>query len=219
MDCERCRHFEGYDDDQVVCEYSEHCIYEDEPGKAFEMEGIKIQMDATYMLRGIVHEVRESVLNDTRKIAEKMLNEIITDKMKEEIIVQMKEAVSDVIHAELDKFMKKTIKTGGGWKEPLREITREEYLAELVSSKLEDALSDKGIAQIVNDRASKQIRDFTEGTKRHINNQLSKVFNDSIRAQLSENIIQLLLANDTYKKLQQSMTNLIPAGKDMTKVW
>lgn len=221
MNCEKCDYFEGYDEDGIVqCErkYS-GCTYSDE-SQNYSPKALKIEMDATEMLSDIVHEVSRRVLADTHKIAEGMIREIITKKLEKEIIDYTRSAIADVVNAEISQFMQNPIKIGGGWNEPIRELSREAYLSEIVSKKLDDAFSKEGIARIVNDRADRQIRDFTENVKNMINRKLKDQFDSSMQEQLSQNIIQLLLANDTYQKLQQSMTNLLPEGVDVNKrIW
>lgn len=220
MKCEECKYFEGYDDDgNVMCE-EDSCPYEAGLEESFQPGSLKIEMDATEMLSSIIHEVSKKVLADTHKIAEDMIQGIITKELQKEIIDYTRSAIADVVNAEIAKFMQNPIKVGGGWNEPIRELSREDYLSEIVSKKLGDALSKEGIARIVNDRADRQIREFTEGVKDRINRKLKEQFNDAMKEQLSMNIIQLLLANDTYQKLQQSMTNLLPEGVDVNKrIW
>ena len=220
MNCEECKYFEGYDDDGgVMCE-EDSCPYKNMPDESFKPGALKIEMDATEMLSSIVHEVSKRVLTDTHKIAEGMIREIVTKDLQKEIIDYTRSAIADVVNAEITKFMQNPIKVGGGWNEPIRELSREDYLSEIVSKKLDDALNKEGIAKIVNDRADRQIREFTEGVKDRINRKLKDQFNDAMKEQLSQNIIQLLLANDTYQKLQQSMTNLLPEGVDVNKrIW
>ena len=222
MNCEKCDYFEGYNEDGVVeCEHKYGgCPYDEDSKGNFIPKTMKIEMDATEMLSDIVHEVSRRVLADTHKIAEGMIREIITEKLQKEIIDYTRSAIADVVNAEISQFMQNPIKVGGGWNEPVRELSREAYMSEIVSKKLNDALDKEGIAKIVNDRADRQIREFTEGVKDRINRKLKDQFNDAMKEQLSQNIIQLLLANDTYQKLQQSMTNLLPEGVDVNKrIW
>ncbi len=216
MKCEECKYFEGYDDDGVVMCEEDSCPYQVGLEESFQPKSLKIEMDATEMLSSIVHEVSKKVLTDTHKIAEGMIREIITKDLQEEIINYTRSAIADVVNDEISKFMQSPIKVGGGWKDPIRELSREDYLSEIVSNKLENALGNEGISKIVNDRADRKIREFTEGVKNRINKKLADQFDASMREQLSQNIIQLLLANDTYQKLQQSMTSLLPEGKNVS---
>ena len=216
MNCEECKYFEGYDDDGVVMCEEDSCSYQVGLEESFQPKSLKIEMDATEMLSSIVHEVSKRVLTDTHKIAEGMIREIITKDLQKEIIDYTRSAIADVVNDEISKFMQNPIKVGGGWNDPIRELSREAYLSEIVSKKLDDAFSKEGIARIVNDRADRQIRDFTEDVKNRINRKLKDQFDSSMREQLSQNIIQLLLANDTYQKLQQSMTSLLPEGKNVS---
>lgn len=216
MKCEECKCFEGYDDDGVVMCEEASCPYQVGLEESFQPKSLKIEMDATEMLSSIVHEVSKRVLTDTHKIAEGMIREIITKDLQEEIINYTRSAIADVVNDEISKFMHSPIKVGGGWKDPIRELSREDYLSEIVSNKLENALGNEGISKIVNDRADRKIREFTEGVKDRINRKLADQFDASMREQLSQNIIQLLLANDTYQKLQQSMTSLLPEGKNVS---
>lgn len=212
-ECRDCEFFEGYDysDGTPICEEGyENCPYCNSAN--VKNNGVKIEVDAGFMTEYIRHTIQNTINDVAVNIATNEIKKLITDelksKVKEEINGQIKETVSDAI----TEFMAKEITIGGGWCEPERTLTREEYLAETINKELGARFKADEMKNLATSEAKRAIDTYSRKLRDEINAGIQQNFNAATRATLTDNIVNMLMANDTYKKLSDSMKTFLPQG-------
>lgn len=210
--CRDCGYFNGYNynDGMPDCSNTggfEDCPYNGET--SVTQKGMKIEIDAGFMHDYIQHTISNTVQNEACRIATEEIKRIIDDDIRSKIRSTMEEAVAKCVNDEVDAFMQKEIVVGGGWREPERHLTREQYLGELVETELGKRFKSEEITRYAENAARKAIEDFSRKTKESINANVKTMFNDITRATLTENVVNMLMCSDTYKKLSDSMNRFL----------
>lgn len=214
--CEECKYFGGfdYDDGSVICEHPDagrFCPYND-------CETVKHQPDLTginVVINGerISEYIKETIYNTIENTISNIINDnvksIVKDTYEEKIKKITEESIKMLVEKEIVDFMSNDITIGGGWDSPSRTISRTEYLNESVKKMLNEKLDDKGIRREVEAIASKQIDSFMRNTRDEINRGIKNYFDEATKQVLTENVVSMLMCNDTYKKLANSMGCLL----------
>ena len=207
MNCKKCPLYDGCDDfGQVICEVDGDCIYDKGD---IDPKELNIQFDATPMIKYAIKCISSEILADTKKTADYLLEKMITPEFKNMVLEETRKSLSAYIDKEIADFMGKKIKIGNVWDTDAREMTRSEYIAEQMEKRFAESLDAKGLKKIVEDCATTRINRFTSSIKDDINRAINTRFTESMKENLSESIIKLLLTNDTYQKLQASMSNIV----------
>jgi hypothetical protein len=105
--------------------------------------------------------------------------------------------------------MNGNITIGGGWREPERTLTRTEYLTELVEAGLSENFDKEKIEKAIQSEVESKISKFTSSVKSDINANIRSLFDDATKSALTENVVKMLMDNETYRRLQGSMQNLL----------
>jgi len=190
---------------------------------------LKIEYDMEEMFIGIKEAVKEEL---TPVIAEEIKAEIkadvtkqVIDKLNELVPIKIDDWISEMLK---DIYENTTIKIGGGWdKEPEEHTIKEYVLNEIKGSlgddgkvkiKTKDRWGDYKVEElsfpewITDECVSSEIRTYMDKqaktTKQEINKKLKEVFDESTRSMLSENVMNILMANDTYKKIQSNIASI-----------
>ena len=212
-DCKNCDYFEGYDysDGMPHCDYDggyEKCPYNDYAN--IKNNGIKIEIDTEFMSDYIRHTLKNTIENETFKIAKQEVQTLITEDLKERVNDEIKRQTSDMVTKELEIFMSKEITIGGGWSEPKRTLTRNEYLAESVEKELNKHFKSNEIIKRAENAAKQAINNFNIKLRDNINKNIQTYFNEATKQILTENVVTMLMSNDTYKRLSESMQTFLP---------
>lgn len=212
-DCRECEFFNGYDysDGTPNCEYEngyENCPYNDET--AVKNNGIKIEVDAGFMQDYIHHTLKNTVAREARHIAAQEIKSIVTEGIKDEILEEMRKQIKTVVSDSISDFMGKEISVGGGWLEPERTLTRTEYLAETIEKELKDRFKSDSIKDYAVNHAKRAIDDYDKKLRSEINSGIKNYFDEATRQILTENVVSMLMTNDTYQKLSKSMQTFLP---------
>ena len=221
--CEDCEYFNGYDygDGTLCCDYEnssgdtgyEACPFNDV--SSLRKNGIKIEIDSGFMDDYIKHTIKNSVESEAYKIATSEVKSIINSEVKENIrkkvVEKLDEKLDRVIDDALDDFLNGEIHSGGLYGGSL--ISRKQYIASVIEDKLKkiDCYSIKETAESA---ARDQINNFTRRLKDEINSSIKTYFDDVTRSTLTDNIVSMLMCNDTYKKLADSMGRLLPSSEN-----
>lgn len=214
-ECRECDFFKGYDysDGTPMCEYDdgyENCPYCDSAN--VKQSGFKIEIDAGFMHDYIVHTLKNTMKDKTDEIARQEIRCIITENMKEEVLGEMRAQVTGMVSEELDSFMQKEIKVGGGWAEEERTLTRTQYLSELIEDALGKRFKKDELLRQAENAARNAIDKFESGLRNEINEGIKKYFDQATRQILTDNVVSMLMSSETYKRFEASMQNFLPGG-------
>lgn len=172
-------------------------------------------------LEGIVTDVLSENL---KSVVQQEVNKIIQDKIQES-----KENIEVIVSDKISEFTDEYIKTaqisvGGGWNKDPEVYTIEQYIQKEINDRIEsgkiliknDYHSDKyqSISDYIQHRLNvdelitKKINNFTEAFKRDINSKISDTFNQATQSALSDSILNVLMHNDTYIDMQNSIKRI-----------
>lgn len=213
--CEDCKYFDGYDylDGIPCCNYEggyENCPYNND-GAPIKNNGVKIEIDTGFMHDYIYHTLKNTTEREIRAIAQEEIKSIITEELKDEILNEMRTQIKDVVSNSISDFMEKEITIGGGWNKPERKVTREEYLSETIEDELKDRFKSDALRKyVISDIARGIIDDYDRKLRNEVNKGIKTYFDEATRQTLTENIVSMLMTNDTYQKLSNSMKTFLP---------
>ena len=217
-DCKECEFFEGYDysDGTPRCSYSEdgncngyeYCPYND--CSQVKNKGMKIEIDAGFMHDYILHTLKNTIEGTACTIARQEIKTIVNDDIKKKVSAEIESQIKSVVEEEIQNFMSKDITIGGGWCEPERTLTRQQYLAETIENVLTHKFKSDAMKSYAEKEVEGAIRIFERKLKDEINASIKTCFNEATRQTLTDNVVQMLMCNDTYKRLADSMSNFLP---------
>lgn len=214
-ECVECGYFLGWDDDGCPsCDHEggyEMCPYNDEAPKRRENTS-RVEIDMEYF----AEYIRETMLNTFRREARKLATEKIQELAKSEYEACVKEitreGVRKIVEQQVAEFMAGDITVGGGWSEPSRTLTRQQYMTELVEKQMSERFKKDRAVTDAKAAADDAINKFTRKLRDEINAGIKNNFNEATRQILTQNVVSMLMANDTYKKLSDSMGHLLSDG-------
>lgn len=209
--CKDCEYFAGYDysDGTPIC----NC--EDEEGCPFnevsdvKYKGMKVEIDVDFLSDYIRHTIMNTTENEAHRIAEEEIKAIVTLEYKDTIVETTQNAIKAVVDKQVSEFMSGEIEVGGGWSEPSRKISRNQYLSELVEKELSKRTDKSGIQEFVGKTVKPTIDRYMDKLKDDVNFSCKQLFDEATRKTLADNVVNLLMANDTYKRLSDSAGRLI----------
>lgn len=216
-ECKNCEYFDGYDytDGTPYCNCEggyEACPFNDY--RELKNNGIKIELDSGFMSEYIRHTLINTIENKAVKIATEEVKELITDelqnKIKEEIEKQVEKTVSEAI----SEFMKNEITIGGGWSEPERKLTRDQYLAETIEKELQSKFKTDAIKSYAKKTTENAIDKYDKELRDEINQGVKSYFDTATKEVLTQNVVSMLMDNDTYRRLSNSMNYFLPNKVD-----
>lgn len=212
-ECRECKYFKGYDysDGTPYCNYEdgyENCPYNDET--LIKNNGIKIEVDAGFMHDYIYHTLKNTTEREIRTIAQEEIKSIITKELKDKILEDMRAQIKDVVSNSISDFMAKEITIGGGWNKPDRKVTREEYLSETIEDELKDRFKSDALRNSIINEIARSIDNYDRKLRDEINKGVKNYFDVATRQTLTENVVSMLMTNDTYQKLSNSMKTFLP---------
>lgn len=212
-ECRECEYFDGYDysDGTPCCDYEggyEMCPYNDCTN--VKKNGIKIEIDTEFMSDYIRHTLKNTIENEAFKIAKQEVQALITEDLKDRVNDEIERQISDMVTKELEIFMSKEITIGGGWNEPQRTLTRNEYLAEAVEKELNKRFKSDEIRKSAENEAIRAIDKFNKKLRDDINANIKTYFDEATKQILTDNVVSMLMNNETYRRLSNSMQTFLP---------
>lgn len=184
-------------------------------------QSLKIEYDMEEMFLGIKEAVKQELKPE---IADEIRAEIKSE-IKQKIMGKVKEQIPEDTSTYLKNIMEEiynteVIKVGGGWDEEAKEYTLKEYVIEQVKNRIlnndcgsknryskesfnkwfRDECVDSDIQRII-DREIKSIRD-------DVNRKVKDMFDTSTKQMLSETVLNVLMANDTYKRIENNIGSI-----------
>lgn len=216
-ECKSCDYYEGHDreDGTLRCGYDggyECCPFNDEaPTKAEDKT--RIVIDAEYFTEYIRNTLKNTFRGEARVIAEREIKAIVKSEYESCVKQITQEAVSKIVEDQVAEFMAGDITVGGGWSEPSRTLSRKEYLSELVEKNLAPAFEKDSVINQAKKAAEEAITAFTRKMRDDINAGIKKNFDYSVRQALTDNVVSMLMSNETYSRLSSSMSRMLPDAK------
>lgn len=223
--------FEDYDEEPTQEEMEEHEGAEATKAKMTKKK-LKIEFDTENFANGIVSAVTSEVKKNLETSIIEQIKKEVLDDLKEKIRLSTHEIIKDII---VDFMENEKIKIGGSsfWDdEPLKELTMLEYAKKCVGDSVvkgnfkvvtgyeKDRYSNSGyraktqeftfsdyirsqlaIGNDIKEYIDKQVVEI----KNNVNRDVKKVFDDSTKKMLSESVLNVLMANDTYKKIESNL--------------
>lgn len=211
-DCEDCKYFNGYDycDGTPRCSIDggyEQCPYCDETDT--ELKGINLSIDVKFMEDYIKHTIQNTISREAHTMIESRVKTIIENSIKDIVEGFTKEAVSKYIDNEIQEYMQNDMTVGGGWSEPSRTVKREQYIGELIEEEFDKKIKDKsGLISIISKDAEKRINNFSKNIRDEVDGKIINCFNEAMRQNLTDNIVKLLMSNETYQTLSNNIKQL-----------
>ena len=211
-DCDNCEYCNGFDYDDgtpdCTCEGGMgSCPYNDE-GKIKE-DKFKITLDIPNITDYIKHTVRNTVDNAVRGMIEDCVKKMVKEKIEDTAEAYVEESLKKVVDDEIKAYMQNDITVGGGWSEPERKMSRNDYLSECTAKVVESQLSAKKISETVIDYCKGTIDRFARDIKDDVNYKIKNTFDNATKQALSENVVTMLMSGETYQKLSDSMGRIL----------
>lgn len=193
---------------------------------------LEIKFDMKGFSEGIVRDVRQEVVESLRaEMLEEIKKEVFAGSIKEKIQLSAHEIVKDMID---DYVAHEKITVGGNsfWDdEPLKEYSMQEYAKKCIADAIkerkfhvvtgyekdryserfqtktksftfEDYIrSELAIGNDIKEYLDEQIREIKDS----VNKNVKELFDASTKQMLSESVLNILMANDTYKKIENGI--------------
>lgn len=209
-DCENCEHSKYDSETGYECglDEDEPCPYNDEAD--VKRDGINIVIDAGRMEQYIRNTLRNTVEKTAREVAEREICRFITDEIRRATQEAVEASVARIIEEEIARYFAGEMTVGGDWMHPARTVSRLQYMQEVITNTLDGQLKSHPIGRVCEEQAKRQFRDWSEKLKRDINNGIQEMFTDAMRQTLTDNVVNLLMSNETYARLAASAQRLIP---------
>lgn len=182
-------------------------------------------------------------LENLEQIVKTTLNEnlesVITDTIKslakDEVSNKAKVIIEKIVNREISKYIREYIETatitfGGGWDRETKTCTVKEYL----QSRMNECLQNKTFkkedrygsysqtisfeeyikSQIdINGEIKKRLKEFAEDIRKDVNENINQIFTESTKNTLSETVLSVLMATETYQKITNSV-KMIASGNN-----
>ncbi len=173
---------------------------------------MKIELDVTKLQENIINSV-ENNLRTT--ILNKISNEIASS-LKEEIQLNVHELVGGYVK---DVFENEVIVSTDKWGENKKEFTLKETVIDEIKNIMTNGIKDNGdrwskplkeyfIEKCVTPEIKKAIDKNIDEVRREINSNMKMIFDKATKDLLSDTVMNVLMANDTYKKIETNVASI-----------
>lgn len=211
-DCKDCEYFNGYDYDDGTphCDHDggyNNCPYCYEGD--VEEDKCKITLDMPDITTFIKHTVENTVRKAVYEMIDNCIKSTVKGEIEDKAKAYVEESLKKAVDDEIKAYMQKDITVGGGWSEPERKMSRNDYLNECTAKVVESQLSAKKISETVIDYCKGTIDRFARDVKDDVNYKIKNTFDNATKQALSENVVTMLMAGDTYKRLSDSMGRVL----------
>lgn len=174
---------------------------------------------------GIVNEVKRTLKKEIIAELKKNILDGLKDDIRQNIATMSEEIVREVYENE------KVIL--GGWGEEKQEITVKQYLLNGIQDSFKDGKFITKTKDRWGDVETKEvsIKDYIDGEinfskikrdidaevdsiRKDINRRIEEIFDSSTRQMLSDNVLKVLMANETYQKIQSNIASIADKKED-----
>lgn len=181
-------------------------------------------MELTLKMDNLANLVEKTINENLENIIKTQVDAMISDsiqKSKDTISERVNEKVSAIV----DEYISNaTISVGGGWKEEPKTYTIEEYIKAEIADRIESGKflvkdrynSDtyKTFTEFITDKFNvdakiqKELTSFMTQVQKDIDKNVADMFNTTTQAALSSSILNLLMQNDTFLNMQDSVKRI-----------
>lgn len=177
----------------------------------FQKNMLNINFNMENVARGIISQVVAQIQGTLKESVMSEIKKEIVSGIKDELKEHTHEIMRDIID---EIYATEKIQVGSGWKEPVKEYTMKEYVIE----QAKNAITQNSVGKGYNDSFDKWFKEkcvdadiksiitkAVEETRRTINKEVKEVFDSATREMLSKEVLNILMANDTYKKIESNI--------------
>lgn len=182
----------------------------------FDFKNLQINFDVENFAKGIAHEVKRTLKKEIVSELKKEVLDGLKDDIRNNIATMSEEIVREVY--ENEKIIL------GGWGEEKKEISIKQHLLNSIRDSFKDGkfitkekdrwgdikTKEISIEEYINSKIQfsaieKHIDDEVDKIRKDINSRIKDMFDSSTRQMLSDNVLQVLMANETYRKIQDNI--------------
>lgn len=206
-----------YDEDYEPTEEELDQMEGEENAEAeFDFKNLQINFDVENFAKGIATAVKKTLKKEIIAELKKSVMEDLKDDIQKNIATMSDEIVREVYENE------KVIL--GGWGEEKQEITVKQYLLNAIRDSFKDGkfitrekdrwgdveTTEVSIKDYIDKKINfsviqKDIDREVDGIRKDINRKIEDIFNSSTKQMLSDNVLKVLMANETYQKIQSNI--------------
>lgn len=191
----------------------------------FDFKNLQINFDVENFAKGIATAVKKTLKEEIIAELKKSILEDLKDDIQKNISTMSEEIVREVY--ENEKIIL------GGWGEEKKEISIKQYLLNSIRDSFKDGkfitkrkdrwgdveTEEVSIQQYINSKINfsaiqKDIDREIDRTRKDINSKITDIFDSSTRQMLSDNVLQVLMANETYQKIQNNIACIADKKED-----
>lgn len=214
-----------YEDYEPSEEEKEEIMGEESTTAEFDWKNLKIDFDVQNFAAGIANEVKRTLKKEIIAELKKNVLDGLKDDIRQNIATMSEEIVREVYENE------KVIL--GGWGEEKQEITVKQYLLNGIRDSFKDGKFITKTKDRWGDVETKEvsIKDYIDGEinfskikrdidaevdsiRKDINRRIEEIFDSSTRQMLSDNVLKVLMANETYQKIQSNIACIADKKED-----
>lgn len=214
-----------YEDYEPSEEEKEEIMGEESTMAEFDWKDLKIDFDVQNFAMGIANEVKRTLKKEIIAELKKNVLDSLKDDIRQNIATMSEEIVREVYENE------KVIL--GGWGEEKQEITVKQYLLNGIRDSFKDgkfitkekrsyggydtkeiSIKDYIDGEINFSKIKKEIDAEVDSIRKDINRRIEKIFDSSTRQMLSDNVLKVLMANETYQKIQSNIACIADKKED-----
>ncbi len=182
----------------------------------FDFKKLQINFDVENFARGIANEVKKTLKTE------------IISEIKKDVLDGLKEDIRENVAAISEEIVREVYENEtiilGGWGQEKQEISIKQYLLNQIRDSFKDGKfitkkkdswgdvvsKEVSIEEYINSRIEFSViqKDIDMEIRRirdSINARIKEMFDSSTRQMLSDNILQVLMANETYRKMQENI--------------
>lgn len=214
-----------YEDYEPSAEEQEEIMGEESTTTEFNWKDLKIEFDVQNFAMGIANEVKRTLKKEIIAELKKSILDGLKDDIRQNIATMSEEIVREVYENE-----KVVI---GGWGEEKHEITVKQYLLNGIRDSFKDgkfiykkensygrmetkeiSIKDYIDGEINFSKIKRDIDAEVDGIRKDINRRIEEIFDSSTRQMLSDNVLKVLMANETYQKIQSNIACIADKKED-----
>lgn len=183
-----------------------------------KVEGAKItvQVETEILKRTIVEELHAELFTSLKATVLAEAKAEIIPALKDEIVNHTHEIVKGMID---DIYKNEKITVGGGWDEKQEELTFEQFVKREIKKiiqkgKFEDkrgystSFEDYFTKECVNSDIERFMSKNVDEMRKSINSKLQTLFDQQTKNLLSDTVLKVLMASDTYQNIENSVKRL-----------
>ncbi len=191
----------------------------------FDFKNLQINFDVENFAKGIATAVKKTLKKEIIAELKKSVLEDLKDDIQKNIAAMSEEIVREIYENE------KVIL--GGWGEEKQEVSVKQYLLNAIRDSFKDGkfitrekdswgdvkTTKISIQEYIDKKINfsaiqKDIDREVDGIRKDINRKIEDIFNSSTKQMLSDNVLKILMANETYQKIQNNIACIADKKED-----